>query len=1730
MENIYIDIAKSTQVASVAVFNKDGKILMGKRKDSGKWTLPGGHFENGETKEQAAKRELKEETNIDAGKLQYLVSEDVNTPDAGDITVSAFKTIYDGPTSVVSDPDEEVERWRWINVENGLPEEIVNNLHASKNVTLQHLGLQKVEKADLFLDLEKARTFHKYTRRTGTPGKYRYFYTGELATGEKHEHSKKDHVRRLLIALATKYKNQKIPNHYYGDIAKEVGVDEAFVKLQASQVRAQIKRNAGESLIVERHARTEVLHHIKHTDYDTAEIQREKRDVLGERFKNWDGTPRGDAQGATEDIEEEEVETPETPTPTPTPRTTRTRRPQNLGEDLGTYGRRRRRSTSTRERIEDVNLKVLQREMPVDLLGKLEGADYDMTQKILASQMILNQYPSTLNIKMRAWDTPLTDEQKEEEIKAYRKGYELLVESVKENLETNASEAIYPFMGAVQNIFYEKGNFRRHAEAALNTRTKFYNGAFRGFANNKIYSYNLRKEYSKFTKAFQEKHDLTSMMIIDSFPEKKVKFNFHAGEFIGGKSVKKIFNADSTGISRRQQILEDRVERVGPDHGMGSLDSQETYLMDTVGIRGTQWGSALGSSERRFHTEHLANAFKDLADVLGVDDSVIAWKGRIGVSVASRGNRNAAAHYEPSTKIINISRDQGAGSLAHEWGHFFDNVGFNVAQGSSVRGYLSGIDSSHYSLSNEHRRVGVAMDALKKSDGWKSYSERLSVKGYHSFQAKRYWTSNVEKFARAFEQYVAKKLEKQGRKNSYLVTPVRSERGGDSWGQHWPTEEETSSMTEHFEELFNAAKETELIYKALQILMGEESIENLYIQKGPFADAFLANHPKAAKFMMQKVGTRGGNIVGQTKSGKPIYEHTSHLYKVGTGEEGFARKFKKMDYTHEDHEDAAKHHESIGNKDEANLHRTYGMKGGFQRKFDQHFVGANTPTIQNSEKLYIDIIKATGTGGKQFKYIRKYRRGNRWVYVYRDPSHTRGHQVSEAAAEKLRQLAELGHPGAQAEKLPSEKLDALRKLADLGHVQAKEHLHSLGIDRISERIEETILPRHQWESGKSDHIDKKLDANTIAQIKIWIKETVNENVFQYLGGHRSSQFFQKLQSAGVNIDSIMSYVDGSSLRELLTGLDNGLQEVDNAHASLDISSSQNTDVRNAGGYGNYAYQRTIKMLELSQSSELVAGRLPHGYSEAHSRGGEMPSTKGMQEAVIRRQREREDEERRERAEREERLRREAAEMEGSMAHHIGSLLGRGSEMSADQMREINNAFTNIFGRELTKEDWPWNFDEHGVRVQVDRVSSGGSMVSFNLSAYDRDGRAITSGWTRTFSTDSNGKPNLYNNYLEVNASARNADVPISQLINFGSFDMMKNLAPETGSVTVSAALTVGGYRWATMGFKFKGTTQANEYRHNFKAFLMGKGIHLTDEELEYFKEPAHFAAFHDGKLYEHETGSALNLKPKQIETRSLSGVAGKHPLTDAEISSGKSSRMMVHLGKKFLLGKSWSGRIKTSEMNDRNEIYNYMKKVGELKTKAWKVFSQPYKAMIEAVHAGSRTGPIPDSGRFATGTGGTLAPRRTRRSTAVRRPHRFRNWSAPQQRDWFEANRSNMSAISSRSALDIVRQSESNHASRSNRLVELAEHLGVSIPDGLREGTTDQAQFQQWVADHIRPRFTTHLLTRDEAIANANATGITAYQGENGYRGIINDANAMRRHLTDSLRRRERIDRERGAA
>jgi 8-oxo-dGTP diphosphatase len=94
---------------------RDDKILIGKRRGShgaGRWALPGGHLEWGESFEDCARRELFEETGLSLTDLAFAYATNDVMPDEGKHYVTIFVTARASGEVALKEPHK-CERWEW---------------------------------------------------------------------------------------------------------------------------------------------------------------------------------------------------------------------------------------------------------------------------------------------------------------------------------------------------------------------------------------------------------------------------------------------------------------------------------------------------------------------------------------------------------------------------------------------------------------------------------------------------------------------------------------------------------------------------------------------------------------------------------------------------------------------------------------------------------------------------------------------------------------------------------------------------------------------------------------------------------------------------------------------------------------------------------------------------------------------------------------------------------------------------------------------------------------------------------------------------------------------------------------------------------------------------------------------------------------------------------------------------------------------------------------------------------------------------------------------------------------------------------------------------------------------------------------------------------------------------------------------------------------------------------
>jgi hypothetical protein len=113
-----------------------------------------------------------------------------------------------------------------------------------------------------------------------------------------------------------------------------------------------------------------------------------------------------------------------------------------------------------------------------------------------------------------------------------------------------------------------------------------------------------------------------------------------------------------------------KLKREGPDRRSGDITEEE--FAQTFGFRGVEYGNWCNQAERTAMLNMAYDSFADMADGLGVPRRFMGFNGRLGIGLGSRGRGKAAAHFEPSTNVINLTKTVGAGALAHEWVHALD--------------------------------------------------------------------------------------------------------------------------------------------------------------------------------------------------------------------------------------------------------------------------------------------------------------------------------------------------------------------------------------------------------------------------------------------------------------------------------------------------------------------------------------------------------------------------------------------------------------------------------------------------------------------------------------------------------------------------------------------------------------------------------------------------------------------------------------------------------------------------------------------------------------------------------------------------------------------------------------------------------------------------------------------------------------------------------------------------
>ena len=264
----------------------------------------------------------------------------------------------------------------------------------------------------------------------------------------------------------------------------------------------------------------------------------------------------------------------------------------------------------------------------------------------------------------------------------------------------------------------------------------------------------------------------------------------------------------------------EEMEFANNEDALGKKKPTPQALKETFGLPDITVGGWVGGAKEEFHVTAASRAFSDLMKLLGLTNKSFSHNGLMHFAFGALGQGRHAAHFSPNTPhpsggrvaVINVTRDNGDGTVAHEWGHSLDylNLNENGAQPGASRNKGIQVLLSVLKRELDHDqillRVLQSVDRTllrglsKNKDGkWEAPSyyveqakqeitntqHNMDIMQFGSWQAfpasdyfmqaqshpnAKYWGNDRELFARAFEAWVYDTMQKGDTRNEYLVS------------------------------------------------------------------------------------------------------------------------------------------------------------------------------------------------------------------------------------------------------------------------------------------------------------------------------------------------------------------------------------------------------------------------------------------------------------------------------------------------------------------------------------------------------------------------------------------------------------------------------------------------------------------------------------------------------------------------------------------------------------------------------------------------------------------------------------------------------------------------------------------------------------------------------------------------------------------------------------------------
>jgi GGDEF domain-containing protein len=218
--------------------------------------------------------------------------------------------------------------------------------------------------------------------------------------------------------------------------------------------------------------------------------------------------------------------------------------------------------------------------------------------------------------------------------------------------------------------------------------------------------------------------------------------------------------------------------RFGVPRRDGDVEGKD--FMESFGLRGVEFGNWNNQIERQQLMNAAYDGLLDLAEVLNIPSQALGLNGDLALAFGARGQglSSAKAHYERSKVVINLTKMNGAGSLAHEFFHALDHY-FARQGGQTSNVWEIGSDGTRSLKANKYSTDFISSGFSYQSqlrpeliEAYKALMQTMIKKGATYVED----TVKADNFVAQAKEQLAQKLDRLRKDLSEQRNPVYGKR------------------------------------------------------------------------------------------------------------------------------------------------------------------------------------------------------------------------------------------------------------------------------------------------------------------------------------------------------------------------------------------------------------------------------------------------------------------------------------------------------------------------------------------------------------------------------------------------------------------------------------------------------------------------------------------------------------------------------------------------------------------------------------------------------------------------------------------------------------------------------------------------------------------------------------------------------------------------------------------